>query len=98
MACSTNSQAQRDCTSTEKKEVEAYTIEHFAKAEEQSLKSYISRKAECDLLMTECKCLIAKRKPPAEEIPRYERPLHGAWHGGVSKVADMAEIPTVHSE
>ena len=57
--------------------------------EEQSLKSYVRRKAECDPLMAECKRLIAIWKEPDEAAAWYEKPLHGAWHKGVSEVADM---------
>ena len=57
--------------------------------EEQSLKSYVSRKAESDPLMAECKRLIAIRKEPDEAAAWYEKPLHGAWHKGLSEVADM---------
>ena len=60
------------------------------KAEEQSLKSYVSRTAESDHLMAECKHLIANWKPP-DENAWYKRPLHGEWHRGVSEVADMAK-------
>ena len=65
-------------------------IENFVRQKEQSLKSYVSRKAESDPLMAECKCLIATWKEPDEAAAWYEKPLHGAWHKGVSEVADMA--------
>ena len=68
-----------------------HSIAHVVKAEEQSLKSYVSRKAETDHLMAECKRLVASWKPPDEESKWYEKPLHGAWHKGVSEVADMAK-------
>ena len=58
--------------------------------EEQSLKFYVSRKAESDPLVVECKRLIATWKEPDEAGVWYEKPLHGAWHKGVSEVADMA--------
>ena len=58
--------------------------------EEQNLKSYVSRKAESDPLMAECKRLIAIWKEPDEAAARYEKLLHGAWYKGVSEVADMA--------
>ena len=67
-----------------------HCIENVLRQEEQSLKSYVCRKAESDLLMTECKCLIATWKKPDEAAAWYEKPLHGAWHKGVSKVADIA--------
>ena len=51
---------------------------------EQSLKSYISSRAESDPLMAECKRLIATWKEPDEVAAWYEKPLHGAWHKGVS--------------
>ena len=57
--------------------------------EEQSLKSNVSVKAENDLLMAECKRLIAIWKESDEAAAWYEKPLHGAWHKGVSEVADM---------
>ena len=39
--------------------------------------------------MAECKRLIAIWKEPDEAAALYEKPLHGAWHNGVSEVADM---------
>ena len=66
-----------------------HSIENVVHQEEQSLKSYVSRKAESDPLMAECKRLIAIWKEPDEAGAWYEKPLHGAWHKGVSEVADM---------
>ena len=68
-----------------------HSIEHVVKAEEQSLKSYVSGKAETDHLMAECKRLVANWKPPDERTMWYEKPLHGAWHRGVAEVADMTK-------
>ena len=34
--------------------------------------------------------LIATWKEPDEAAAWYEKPLHGAWHKGVSEVANMA--------
>ena len=62
-----------------------HSIENVVHQEEQSLKSYISRRAE----MAECKRLIAIWKEPDEAAAWYKKPLHGAWHKGVSEVADM---------
>ena len=39
--------------------------------------------------MAECNRLIAIWKEPGEAAAWYEKPLHGAWHKGVSEVADM---------
>ena len=39
--------------------------------------------------MAECKRLIATWKESDEAAAWYEKPLHGAWHKGVSEVADM---------
>ena len=66
-----------------------HSIEDVVHQEEQSLKFYVSRKAESDLMMAECKRLIAIWKEPDEAAAWYEKPLHGAWHKGVSEVADM---------
>ena len=38
------------------------------------------------------KNLIATWKEPDKTAAWYEKPLHGAWHNGVSEVADMALI------
>ena len=43
-----------------------HSIENVVRQEEQSLKSYVNRKAESDLLMAECKRLIATWKEPDE--------------------------------
>ena len=67
-----------------------YSIENVVCQEEQSLKSYVSRKADSDPLMAECKCFIATWKEPDEAAAWYERLLHGVWHKSVSEVADMA--------
>ena len=67
-----------------------HSIEKIVRQEEPSLKSYVSRKAKSDLLMAECKRLMATWKEPDEAAAWYEKPLHGAWHKGVSEVADMA--------
>ena len=67
-----------------------HSIENVVRQEEQSLKSYVSRKAENDPLMAQCKHLIATRKEPDEAATWYEKLLHGTWHKGVSEVADMA--------
>ena len=40
--------------------------------------------------MAEFKPLIATWKEPDKTAAWYEKPLHGAWHKGVSEVADMA--------
>ena len=66
------------------------SIENVVHQEEQSLKSYVSSKAESDPLMAECKRLIAIWKEPNETAAWYENPLHGAGHKGVSEIADMA--------
>ena len=58
--------------------------------EEQSLKSYVSRKAETDTLVAECKRFITTWKDPDEAAAWYEKLLHGAWHKGVTEFADMA--------
>ena len=55
-----------------------HSIENVVRQEDRSLKSYVSRKAESDLLMAECKCLIAAWKEPDEAAAWYEKPLHGA--------------------
>ena len=67
-----------------------HSIDNVVPQEEQSLKSYVSRKAESDPLMAECKRLIATWKAPDEVAAWYEKSLHGAWHKGVSEAADMA--------
>ena len=54
------------------------SIENVVHQEEQSLKSYVSRRAESDPLMAECKRLIATSKEPDEAAAWYEKPLHGA--------------------
>ena len=41
-----------------------HSIEDVVRQEDQSLKSYVSRKAESDQLMAECKRLIATWKEP----------------------------------
>ena len=66
-----------------------HSIENVVRQEEQSLKSYVNKKAESDPLMAECKRLIATKKDPDETSAWYQKPLHGAWHKGVSEVADM---------
>ena len=66
-----------------------HSIENVVHQEEQSLRPYVSRKAENDPLMAECKRLIATWKEPDEAASWYEKPLHGASHKGVSEVADM---------
>ena len=67
-----------------------HSIENVVHQEEQSLKSYVSRKAESDPLMAECKRLIATWKDPDEATAWYEKHLKGAWHKGVSEIADLA--------
>ena len=67
-----------------------HSVENVAHQEEQSLKSYVSRKAKSDSLMAECKRLIAIWKEADEVAAWCKKPLHGAWHKGVSEVADMA--------
>ena len=90
MMCSIPSQAQLGYTPAEKKEEGVCTaIENIVRQEEQSLKSYVSRRAESYPLMAECKCLIAIWKDPDEAAALYEKPLHGAWQKGVSEVAEM---------
>ena len=49
-----------------------HSIENAVRQEEQSLKSYVSRKAESDPLMAECKRLIATWKEPDEAAAWYE--------------------------
>ena len=66
-----------------------HSIKNFVHQEKQSLKSYVSRKAESDPQMAECKHLIATWKEPDEAAAWYEKPLYGAWHKGVSEVADL---------
>ena len=66
-----------------------HSIENFECQEEQSLKSCVSRKADSDPLIAECKHLIATWKEPDEAAVWYEKPLHGAWHKCVLEVADM---------
>ena len=39
--------------------------------------------------MAEWKHLVATWKEPDEAAAWYEKPLHGAWHKGVSEVADI---------
>ena len=39
--------------------------------------------------MAECRHLIATWKKSDEAAAWYKKPLHGAWHKGVSEVADM---------
>ena len=68
------------------------SIENVVRQEEQSLKSYVRRKAESDQLMAECKRLIATWKKPDKAAAWYEKPLHGAWNKGVSENADIARI------
>ena len=55
-----------------------HSIENVVLQEEQSLKSYVSRKAEGDPLMAECNHLIAIWKKPDEAAAWYDKPLHGA--------------------
>ena len=66
-----------------------HRIEDVVHQEEQSLKSYVSRKAESDPMRVECKRMLAIWKKPDEAAAWYEKLLHGAWHKGVSEVADM---------
>ena len=40
--------------------------------------------------MAECRHLIATCKESDEAAAWYEKPLHGTWNKGVSKVASMA--------
>ena len=51
--------------------------EDVVRQEEQSLKSYVSRKAVSDPLMVECRLLIATWKEPDKAAAGYEKPLHG---------------------
>ena len=67
-----------------------HSIGDVVNQEEQSLKSYVSRKAESDPLMAEYKRFIAIWKKTDEAAAWYEKPLHGAWHKSMSEVADMA--------
>ena len=67
-----------------------HSIKDVLHQEEQSLKSYVSKKAEGDPMMAEFKRLIAIWKEPDEAVAWYEKPLHGAWHKGVLEVADTA--------
>ena len=67
-----------------------HSIENVVHQEEQSLKSYVSRKAESDSLMAECKRFIASWNKPDVAVACYEKPLHSAWHKGVSEVAELA--------
>ena len=91
MVCSIPSQAPLDYTPAERKEEGVCTASKMlcAKKNKQSLKSYVSRKAESDPLMAECKRLIATWKEPDETAAWYEKFLHVAWHKGVSEVVDM---------
>ena len=66
------------------------SIENVVRKKEQSLKSYVGRKADSDPLIATCKSLIATCKEPVEAVAWHEKPLHGAWHKGVSEVTDMA--------
>ena len=91
MMCSIQSQAQLGYTPAEKKEEGVCTaIENIVRQEEQSLKSDVSRRAESDPLMAECKRLIVTWKKPDEAAAWYKKSLHGAWHKGMSEVADIA--------
>ena len=47
--------------------------------EEQSLKFWVSRKAENNPLMAECKRLIAAWKEPDKAAAGYEKPLHDKY-------------------
>ena len=67
-----------------------HSIKNVVRQEEQSLKSYVSKKAEGDPMRAEFKRLIAIWKEPDEAVAWYEKPLHGAWHKGVLEVADTA--------
>ena len=79
MVCSISSQAQLDYTPAEKTEEGVCTApKNVVRQEEQSLKFYVSRKAESDPLMAECKHLIATWKEPDKAAAWYEKPLHGA--------------------
>ena len=42
--------------------------------------------------MAECERFKATWKEPDKAAAWYEKPLHGAWHKGVSEVADMTRI------
>jgi hypothetical protein len=66
-----------------------HSIEHVVRDEEQSLKSYVQMKAVSDPLMAECHVIVANWEAPPSSEPWYSKPLHGAWHSGVSKVAAM---------
>ena len=66
-----------------------HSIKNVVRQEEQGLKSYVSRKAESDPLVVECKRLTATWKEADEAAAWYIKPLHGAWHKGVSEVANM---------
>ena len=66
-----------------------HSIKNVVCQEEQSLKSYVGRKAENDPLMAEFKRLIATWQEPDEAAAWFEKPLHGACHKAVSEVTDM---------
>ena len=84
MVCSiTKSSTARQYTSMKEGGRSLHNIDNVVHQEEQSLKQYVSRKADSDLLMAECKCLIATWKEPNEAAAWYEKPLHGTWNRGV---------------
>ena len=66
-----------------------HSIENVVHQEEQSLKSYVSRKADSDPLMAECKRLLATWKEPDKAAAWYKKPCM-APGTKVSEVADMA--------
>ena len=85
-----HSQAQQHYTPTESKEERVCTAsKRLCAKKSQSLKFYVSRKAESDLLIAECKRLIATQKNPDEAAAWHQKPPHGAWHRGESKIANM---------
>ena len=66
-------------------------LEHVVKEEEQSLKSYVEARASTDPLMAECQGTAANWTAPPTPADWYDKPLHGAWHAGVTKVADLGK-------
>ena len=92
MVCSIPSQAQLDYTPAEKKEERVCAASKMLWAKKkQSLKFCVSRKAESDPLMAECKLLIATWKEQDEAAAWYDKPLNRAWHKGVSEVTDRTQ-------
>ena len=66
-----------------------HSIERIVKEEEQSLKSYVRTKAPTDPLIAECQSMTNAWEVPNKIEEWRSKALHGAWHRGVSEVADM---------